>query len=716
MKRKQIITIITGISGMDGSTLADKLLAKKHKVIGVDRWLPTGTSINLKNIIDNPNFIMETGDITEKKFMEDLIIKWKPDYLYNLAAISLVPESFKIPETVFITNTIAVLNMLETIRYHSRKTKFYQASTSEQIGDTTKAPQDTESKMLPNSPYAISKLAAYHLVRQYRNAFGLFCVNGMLWNHEGPRRGPDFVTRKISIGVANILHGNQNFIELGNLDAKRDWGLSSDFCVPGNTKILVKSNKKSYHNTVNKQIKDLSIDDFVLTYNIKNGKKEFKKITNTQNRIVNELYELKLSNNNKLNITGNHPIAVIDKGNIIWKNVKDLSIGDKMIQKNHFSVTRRIKNFIENKTRMTDKIKNKIAQSHKGKILTQKIKNKIKKAINKRYESKEECMKSSQPGKLNGNYIDGKSITIGKCLHCDKDLGKLSYYNDIKLCKSCSMREKWKDKDYANKVIKNTLKSNKMSPNNPEKYLINLIKHNFSNTFKFVGNGKKIINRFCPDFIYENKNKIIELYGSYWHSKPEVKERDVKRKESYEKAGYELLIVHDTELLDEQSLLLKIENFLFNPDIEIVTIIEINKNNKKTKVYNIETLDNHNYFAHGLLVHNCDAMILAMDAKKADDWAVNTGESHTIREFVNEAFKIVGTNITWKGHGMKEKGYDNNGELKVKINKKFFRPVEVNYLHGNYNKIKKELGWKPKTKFKNLVKLMVKHDVKRLGE
>lgn len=556
MKRKQIITIITGISGMDGSTLADKLLAKKHKVIGVDRWLPTGTSINLKNIIDNPNFIMETGDITEKKFMEDLIIKWKPDYLYNLAAISLVPESFKIPETVFITNTIAVLNMLETIRYHSRKTKFYQASTSEQIGDTTKAPQDTESKMLPNSPYAISKLAAYHLVRQYRNAFGLFCVNGMLWNHEGPRRGPDFVTRKISIGVANILHGNQNFIELGNLDAKRDWGLSSDFCVPGNTKILVKSNKKSYHNTVNKQIKDLSIDDFVLTYNIKNGKKEFKKITNTQNRIVNELYELKLSNNNKLNITGNHPIAVIDKGNIIWKNVKDLSIGDKMIQKNHFSVTRRIKNFIENKTRMTDKIKNKIAQSHKGKILTQKIKNKIKKAINKRYESKEECMKSSQPGK----------------------------------------------------------------------------------------------------------------------------------------------------------------NFLFNPDIEIVTIIEINKNNKKTKVYNIETLDNHNYFAHGLLVHNCDAMILAMDAKKADDWAVNTGESHTIREFVNEAFKIVGTNITWKGHGMKEKGYDNNGELKVKINKKFFRPVEVNYLHGNYNKIKKELGWKPKTKFKNLVKLMVEYDVKRLGE
>ena len=133
-------------------------------------------------------------------------------------------------------------------------------------------------------------------------------------------------------------------------------------------------------------------------------------------------------------------------------------------------------------------------------------------------------------------------------------------------------------------------------------------------------------------------------------------------------------------------------------------------------MYNIETLDNHNYFAHGLLVHNCDAMILAMDAKKADDWAVNTGESHTIREFVNEAFKIVGTNITWKGHGMKEKGYDNNGELKVKINKKFFRPVEVNYLHGNYNKIKKELGWKPKTKFKNLVKLMVEYDVKRLGE
>ena len=224
------VVVISGVSGQDGSYIVEKYLNMKNfRVVGIERWNPTGVSKNLDNVINDPDFILENGDICEHNFIHRIFEKYKPDYFYNMAAISLVPESFKIPEQFFEINTIAVLKILEEIRTYSPKTKFYQASTSEQIGTNRSMPQNTESKMLPNSPYAIAKLASYHLVRSYREAYGLFCVNGMLWNHEGPRRGPDFVTRKITMGIAKIKKGTLDFVELGNLNAIRDWGNAEDY-------------------------------------------------------------------------------------------------------------------------------------------------------------------------------------------------------------------------------------------------------------------------------------------------------------------------------------------------------------------------------------------------------------------------------------------------------------------------------------------------------
>ena len=224
------IIVITGVSGMDGSILSEKYLEdSKNIVVGIDVWNATGQYPNLKKIINNDRFVFITGDITEKLFIQDIIKKYRPDYFYNFAAISLVPESFKIPQRVFEINAVAVLNMLEMIKTHSPKTKFYQASTSEQLGDYLKTPQNTESPMFPNSPYAIAKLASFHLVRCYRNAFGLFAVNGMLWNHEGPRRGPTFVTRKITLHIASQVKGNKEPLQIGNMDAIRDWGLADDY-------------------------------------------------------------------------------------------------------------------------------------------------------------------------------------------------------------------------------------------------------------------------------------------------------------------------------------------------------------------------------------------------------------------------------------------------------------------------------------------------------
>lgn len=219
--------IVTGTEGQDGSILTEKLLDKGYNVIGVCRWNPTGDSPNTSAFINNPNFKIETGDITEKEFMTRLVRDYQPDYFYNLAAISLVPESFKIPIRVFETNTLGVLYVLEAIRTYSPHTRFYQASTSEQIGDNTESSQSTDSKMLPNSPYAISKLASYHLVRSYRNAHNIFAVNGMLWNHESTRRGPTFVTRKVSLHVGKHL---DDVLQIGNLDAYRDWGYAGDYC------------------------------------------------------------------------------------------------------------------------------------------------------------------------------------------------------------------------------------------------------------------------------------------------------------------------------------------------------------------------------------------------------------------------------------------------------------------------------------------------------
>jgi len=247
--REQKIAMVTGVNGMDGSIISDKLLSKGYKVIGIDRWCPTGISPNLKETIKNKDFIIESGDICERDFISRLIKKYEPDYFYNLAAISLVPESFKIPLTIFETNTMSVINMLECIREYSPNTRFYQASTSEQIGDNTDFPQNTDSMMLPNSPYAISKLASYHMVRMYRNSFGLFACNGMLWNHEGIRRGPTFVTRKITTSVSNqIKKKNVQPIQIGNLDTHRDWGNADEYC---NAMILIMESDKPDDYAVN---------------------------------------------------------------------------------------------------------------------------------------------------------------------------------------------------------------------------------------------------------------------------------------------------------------------------------------------------------------------------------------------------------------------------------------------------------------------------------
>lgn len=223
--------LITGVSGQDGSYLAELLLDKGYRVVGVVRRsaMEDKKLYNIEHLLKNVNLILENGDLTDSASIWRLVQQYKPDEFYNLGAQSHVGASFTSPESTFEINATGVLNCLEAIRTCSPKTRFYQASTSEMFGDNTEAPQSETTVLQPVSPYACGKVAAHNLVINYRKAYGLFACSGILFNHESERRGEQFVTRKVTKAAARIKLGLQKELRLGNLDAKRDWGYAKEY-------------------------------------------------------------------------------------------------------------------------------------------------------------------------------------------------------------------------------------------------------------------------------------------------------------------------------------------------------------------------------------------------------------------------------------------------------------------------------------------------------
>lgn len=223
--------VITGITGQDGSYLAELLLEKDYKVVGLVRRGSTEDKklYNIEHLLSNPNLVLENGDLTDAPSLWRIIGTYQPEEFYNLAAQSHVGASFTSPESTLGINATGVLNCLEAIRTLRPSTKFYQASTSEMFGDNMDAPQGENTPFSPVSPYACSKVYAHNLVVNYRKAYGLFACSGILFNHESPRRGEQFVTRKITKAAARIKLGLQKELRLGNLDAKRDWGYAKEY-------------------------------------------------------------------------------------------------------------------------------------------------------------------------------------------------------------------------------------------------------------------------------------------------------------------------------------------------------------------------------------------------------------------------------------------------------------------------------------------------------
>lgn len=228
---KKLTAFITGITGQDGSYLAELLLDKGYEVHGLLRRTSSINTGRISHLLDNPKLHLHYGDLTDATGLIRVIDEIKPDEIYNLGAQSHVAVSFETPEYTAQTDALGVIRLLEAIRILklTHTTKFYQASTSELYGDTTVAPQSETTPFRPCSPYAAAKLYAYWITRNYREAYNMFAVNGILFNHESPRRGENFVTRKITISVARIFHGLENTLMLGNLDAQRDWGYAKEY-------------------------------------------------------------------------------------------------------------------------------------------------------------------------------------------------------------------------------------------------------------------------------------------------------------------------------------------------------------------------------------------------------------------------------------------------------------------------------------------------------
>jgi GDPmannose 4,6-dehydratase len=228
--------LITGITGQDGSYLAEFLLAKGYEVHGIKRRASSFNTQRVDHIyqdphVDNQNFVLHYGDLSDSSNLTRILQEVQPDEVYNLGAQSHVAVSFESPEYTADVVGMGTLRLLEAIRLLGleKKTRFYQASTSELFGLVQETPQKETTPFYPRSPYAVAKLYSYWITINYREAYGMYACNGILFNHESPRRGETFVTRKITRGLANIAQGLEKCFYLGNMDAKRDWGHAKDY-------------------------------------------------------------------------------------------------------------------------------------------------------------------------------------------------------------------------------------------------------------------------------------------------------------------------------------------------------------------------------------------------------------------------------------------------------------------------------------------------------
>lgn len=345
--------IITGITGQDGSYMAEYCLNLGHTVYGMVRRTAQIHDTNYRHLLTNSKFNVIRGDLSDSSSLDEMVKQVQPDYFINFAAQSFVGDSWKIPEETFMAGAVGVLKCLEAVRKYAPLCRFYNAGSSEQFGDVIYTPQDEKHPFRPRSPYGAAKCSADHLVKVYRESYGLYAVQGLLFNHESERRGIEFVTRKITKGVArisNYLKFNQDFdpIELGNLSAKRDWSHAEDF-MDGVWRMLnqeeyrpeLKQIADNLDNTHNSWTKDVvpRVKGYVLSSNETHTIREFiekafaaagVEIENTNPDEVAPAFDMPHAHQVNYQTTSGFPVVVVNP-KYYRPNEVDLLLGDSTL-------------------------------------------------------------------------------------------------------------------------------------------------------------------------------------------------------------------------------------------------------------------------------------------------------------------------------------------------------------------------------------------------
>lgn len=576
---KKQIALIFGITGSDGSYLSELLLEKGYEVHGVIRRSSSFNTGRIDHIFDK--LILHYGDVTDASCVDNILFNIKPDEIYNLAAQSHVKVSFEIPNYTGQVDAMGTLNILEAVRKHTPNSKMYMATTSELMG-------------------------------------------GMEYN-------------KNSDGV---------YDESSPFHPRSPYG-----CFPKKTKILSQSvrfrGEKQYNVLSSKNIEDIKVGDLVLSYNLKNGLKEYKKVLNTFNRDSDELYIINLVNGNKIEATEEHPFYVHKKG---WVEAKNLEIDDEVIQYIYSGLNYRIehlnnkgKNYSEIYGENYNDIINKISLSskeyaknnvigksfeeiygeEKAKIIKEKISlgNKGKKRQNKWNLTDE------TKNKMKGRIAWNKDLTAQTDIRVEnysKKLKETSSSSRLEVREKISktIKKLWEDEDYRNK----TLIAQQKKQNKSELKVSEILEKLFPCEYKYVGNRELFLGYppKNPDWVHKSKNKVIEFLGRYWH--PDEDEFILKN--HYNKIGYDCLIIWEEELKNKDVLEQKIKNFTYNPNTELIKISSIEKKKINCKVYNFEVEDNNNYYAYGVLVHNCAKLYsywICKNYKESYDMFISNG-------------------------------------------------------------------------------------------
>jgi GDP-mannose 4,6-dehydratase len=678
------VALITGITGQDGSYLAEFLLKKGYIVHGIKRRSSLFNTDRIDHLYQDPhvedrNLILHYGDMTDSMNLTRIIAECQPDEIYNLAAMSHVHVSFETPEYVANADGTGTLRILEAVRLLGleKKTKIYQASTSELYGKVQETPQKETTPFYPRSPYAVAKMYAYWITVNYREAYGMFACNGILFNHESPVRGETFVTRKITRAAAKIALGLQDKLYLGNLDAKRDWGHAKDYCIDLDSQILTIEGFKKRE--------DLTLSDTLINFNQENNSWEYD--------TIEKIYDVEYSGNMYSFIGNGLHFRCSENHRIFYKR--------KTKQHKSWSdyswietTAKEIYEIYEDK-----ELRTKYDFCFPGFVGLEENEN--------AYDIGDDYIRLLGYVVTEGNLSLSKEIGRGSTLSVSQSQKK--YYKELKNIID-NLNLEYREKKREDEVVEFIFSAKSQDEileyfddfdiHRLPKFIYKFSKRQLNILFEAMMNADGCWSKLQ----YVSKRK--ELIDDFMNI---VSLIGYRSKLSKRKSGVYILQIFS---LAKKSINNFVTDILKEESKENLWCVETTKN--KT----IITKRNDTIFVSG----NCKMMWMILQAEEPEDWVIATGQTTMVRDFVRMAFNYCGIELEFIGTGVDEVGIIKAchnpsyqveiGKVVVAVDPRYFRPTEVDLLLGDPTKAEQKLGWKREFNLQNLVDDMMKNDLK----